>query len=57
MKPMFDPNVIVAGMKISCETANEVVETIMQMLSGMNLNDALQILAECTEEAEARARL
>lgn len=54
---MFDPNAIVAGMKISCETANEVVETIMQMLSGMSLNDALRILAECTEEAEARARL
>ena len=54
---MFDPNVIVAGMEISCETANEAVETIMQMLSGMSLNDALQILAECTEEAEARARL
>lgn len=38
-------------------TPNEIVEAIMQMLSGMSLNDALQILTECTEEAEARARL
>lgn len=52
---MFEPSE--CDMEITCETANEVVETIMQTLKGMSLNDALRILNECAEEAEARARL
>lgn len=57
VNPMFETNVVLSGMEITCEAANEVVETIMQTLNGMSLNDALRILAECTDEASARARL